>query len=202
MLTLAPRRCALFAIERGGGLDAEDDDAFDVAVEDAISDKPTRGGSGPSKRGRGNARMPRSARDSKFGFGSGKGRRDKQNTRESANDIDAIAGGGRGGRSGRGRGGFGGGGKRGGRGGGGAAKRCVKYWSFRVFGELTQTCLLLASTGQEKRADKQGATEHYFYVMFMYSRFLALLFSFSSSKSVHFDLWVCFERICLVILLC
>ncbi len=69
--------------ERKGGVDdlQEDDGAFDVAVEDAISDRPTkrtRDGSRP--------KVSRSTRDSKFGFG-GKGKRAKQNTRQSTEDF-------------------------------------------------------------------------------------------------------------------
>ncbi|TDL17732.1 eukaryotic rRNA processing [Rickenella mellea] len=90
---------------KDGALDnpQDDGDAFDVAVEDAISDRP-------AKRGRGGAKtkMSRTARDGKFGFG-GKDRRSKQNTRESTETFDF--GGGRGSRGGRGGG-------RGGRGGG------------------------------------------------------------------------------------
>ena len=57
------------------------DDSFDVAVEDAISDRPSKRqkGSGP--------KMSRKGRDAKFGFG-GKGKRAKQNTRESTEKFD------------------------------------------------------------------------------------------------------------------
>ncbi|KAK0434612.1 eukaryotic rRNA processing protein EBP2-domain-containing protein [Armillaria borealis] len=79
-----------------------DDDAFDVAVEDAISDRP-------AKRGRGGASggLSRQSRDKKFGFGGGD-RRSKQNTRESTDNFESGSrkGGGRGGRgTGAGRGG-------------------------------------------------------------------------------------------------
>ena len=61
------------------------DDAFDVAVEDALADDR------PSKRSRTNAngkpKMSRKGRDAKFGFG-GKGRRDKQNTRASTEKFE------------------------------------------------------------------------------------------------------------------
>ena len=69
------------------------DDAFDVAVEDAISDRP-------SKRSKdGKPKMSRKGRDSKFGFG-GKGRRSKQNTRDSTEKFDYGARkGGKGGKS-------------------------------------------------------------------------------------------------------
>ncbi|KAI0059587.1 eukaryotic rRNA processing [Artomyces pyxidatus] len=100
--------------KRKGALDnaqADDGDAFDVAVEDAISERPAkRSRDAPGgKRG-----IPRHARDQKFGFG-GQGKRGKQNTRDSTDDF---GGGGRGGPRGRGRGGARGGSSRGGRGGG------------------------------------------------------------------------------------
>ena len=110
-------------LERKGALDNadEDDEAFDVAVEDAIADRPSkrsRGGGAGDKRG-----MSRQARDKKFGFG-GAGRRSKQNTKSSTDDFEPR-GGERGGKGGRGgRGGMGG---RGGRGGArGGAKRLGK----------------------------------------------------------------------------
>lgn len=80
-----------------------DDDGFDVAVEDAIADRR------PAKRARGGkagagGSLPRHARDKKFGFG-GHGKRDKQNTRSSTDDLDGPARrGGGGGMRGRGRG--------------------------------------------------------------------------------------------------
>ena len=79
-----------------------DEDAFDIAVEDAIADRP-------AKRGRGGGRggsLPRHARDKKFGFG-GHGKREKQNTRSSTDDLDGSSwrGAGRGRGQGRGRGG-------------------------------------------------------------------------------------------------
>jgi rRNA-processing protein EBP2 len=78
-----------------------DDDGFDVAVEDAIADRR------PAKRARGGKAgdgLPRHARDKKFGFG-GHGKRDKQNTRSSTDDLDGPARrGGGGGMRGRGRG--------------------------------------------------------------------------------------------------
>ncbi|KAJ3880141.1 eukaryotic rRNA processing protein EBP2-domain-containing protein [Lentinula edodes] len=92
------------------------DDAFDVAVEDAISDRPAkRGRGGPA----GGSRLSRQGRDKKFGFG-GAGRRSKQNTSASTDDFDSRSrkgsgGGGRGGRGTRGGG-------RGGRGGGGSKR--------------------------------------------------------------------------------
>ena len=71
------------------------EDDFDIAVEDAISDRP-------SKRTKSGAKsVPRSVRDQKYGFG-GATRRSKQNTRESTDNFDSSSGRGRG----RGRGGF------------------------------------------------------------------------------------------------
>ncbi|KIK83563.1 hypothetical protein PAXRUDRAFT_832049 [Paxillus rubicundulus Ve08.2h10] len=85
--------------KRKGALDnAEaDGEAFDIAVEDAVSDGPTA----KRARGRGGKIVSRSTRDAKFGFG-GKGRRSKQNTKSSTDDFDSRPG--RGGRAGRGRG--------------------------------------------------------------------------------------------------
>ncbi|KAF8837853.1 eukaryotic rRNA processing [Paxillus ammoniavirescens] len=85
--------------KRKGALDnAEaDGEAFDIAVEDAVSDGPAA----KRARGRGGKFVSRSTRDAKFGFG-GKGRRSKQNTKSSTDDFDS--GPGRGGRAGRGRG--------------------------------------------------------------------------------------------------
>jgi len=79
-----------------------DGEDFDVAVEDAISDRPSKRakGSGDSD----HPRIPRKARDSKFGFG-GAGRRSKQNTKSSTDDFEP------GRRSGPGQG-FGKGGKK------------------------------------------------------------------------------------------
>ncbi|KAF9516432.1 hypothetical protein BS47DRAFT_1340762 [Hydnum rufescens UP504] len=84
--------------------DPQDDEAFDIAVEDAIADRPSSSNRGSAKRpkldsdSREKKRMPRSARDAKFGFGSGGKRRDKQNTKESTNDFGGGGGGGSGGR--------------------------------------------------------------------------------------------------------
>ncbi len=79
------------------GKDGED---FDVAVEDAISDRPSKrgkhsGGDAKTK----NSRMPRHARDKKFGFG-GAGRRSKQNTKESTDNFGPRAGRGKKGKGG------------------------------------------------------------------------------------------------------
>ena len=68
---------------------------FDIAVEDAISDRPTKRTKSGAKS------VSRSARDQKYGFG-GATRRSKQNTRESTDNFDSSSGPGRG----RGRGGF------------------------------------------------------------------------------------------------
>ncbi|KAF7987085.1 hypothetical protein HWV62_253 [Athelia sp. TMB] len=100
--------------KRKGALDnaqADDADGFDVAVEDAISDRPAKRG-----RGTGGSKLSRTSRDSKFGFG-GAGKRSKQNDRASTDNFDSGPGRGRGGFRGGARGGRGGarGGGRGGR---------------------------------------------------------------------------------------
>ena len=56
---------------------AQADEDFDVAVEDAISDRPSKRAKGSGDSSRPN--MSRRARDGKFGFG-GAGRWSKQNT--------------------------------------------------------------------------------------------------------------------------
>ncbi|KAI0657247.1 eukaryotic rRNA processing protein EBP2-domain-containing protein [Cubamyces menziesii] len=88
--------------KRKGALDGAtgDDEDFDVAVEDALADRPSKRAKGPN----GKAKLPRQARDKKYGFG-GAGRRSKQNTKDSTDSFVQ-----RGGPSGRG-------GKGGGRGG-------------------------------------------------------------------------------------
>lgn len=105
-------------LERKDVLDKADDDGFDVAVEDAIADRPAkranRGGAAGAK-----SSLPRHARDKKFGFG-GAGKRSKENTRESTDSFvggRGGRGGGRGGRGGFGNRGGGRGGASGGRGG-------------------------------------------------------------------------------------
>ena len=62
-----------------------DGEYFDVAIEDAISDRPSirAKGSGDSNR----PKMSRKARDGRFGFG-GAGRRSKQNTKSSTDDFE------------------------------------------------------------------------------------------------------------------
>lgn len=116
--------------KRQGALDnaQADSEAFDVAVEDALESKPSKRAKTSSAGG--GSRMPRQARNQKFGFGSGGGRRSKQNDKSSTEDFggrdrDGGRGGGRGGRGG-GRGGRGGrGGSRGG-GAGGKSQRLGK----------------------------------------------------------------------------
>ncbi|QRW06474.1 rRNA-processing protein ebp2 [Ceratobasidium sp. AG-Ba] len=116
LMLLDPSKSLTIASERGGALDNQDSEAFDVAVEEAISDRPAK---------RGKPNMSRAKRDAKFGFGGAgtKGRRGKQNTKESSENFEFRKGmgreaskGGRGGRGGRGgQGGRGGhGGSRGG----------------------------------------------------------------------------------------
>ena len=58
-----------------------DDDGFDVAVEDAIADRPSKRGKGPDGR-----KITRQSRDKKFGFG-GAGKRSKQNTQASTDNF-------------------------------------------------------------------------------------------------------------------
>ncbi|KAG8688204.1 rRNA-processing protein and EBNA1-binding protein ebp2, partial [Ceratobasidium sp. 423] len=91
--------------KRGGALDAaQDSEAFDVAVEDAISDRPAKRGKQDGK-----PNMSRAKRDAKFGFGGAgtKGRRGKQNTKQSTESFDFRGGVGkeakRGGRNGGGK---------------------------------------------------------------------------------------------------
>ena len=74
-------------LERKGALDnaQADGEDFDVAVEDAVSDRPSK-----RARGSGNPdrpKMSRKSRDSRFGFGSA-GRRSKQNTKSSTDDFE------------------------------------------------------------------------------------------------------------------
>ncbi|KAF7331657.1 hypothetical protein MKEN_00045400 [Mycena kentingensis (nom. inval.)] len=80
--------------KRGDMLDkpsAEDDEAFDIAVEDAISERPAKRGRGATPGGRGSSKMNRRGRDQKFGFG-GAGKRSKSNTRESTDDFSGSVG--------------------------------------------------------------------------------------------------------------
>ncbi|TBU45509.1 eukaryotic rRNA processing protein EBP2-domain-containing protein [Dichomitus squalens] len=86
--------------KRKGALDGDagDGEDFDVAVEDAIADRPSKRAKGPN----GKPKLPRTARDKKFGFG-GPGRRSKQNTKDS---TDAFVQ--RGGPGGKGKGSKGG----------------------------------------------------------------------------------------------
>ncbi|KAJ7250027.1 eukaryotic rRNA processing protein EBP2-domain-containing protein, partial [Mycena haematopus] len=95
--------------KRGDMLDKPNvDEDFDIAVEDAIADRPAKRG-----RGVGGSKISRQSRDQKFGFG-GAGKRSKSNTRESTDDFGGGSGGKRGGFGGRGgRGGARGGSSRG-----------------------------------------------------------------------------------------
>lgn len=72
--------------ERKGALENAEADGedFDVAVEEAIADRPAA----KRARGEGGGKMPRNARDAKFGYG-GKGKRSKQNTRSSTDSFAA-----------------------------------------------------------------------------------------------------------------
>ena len=104
--------CVAPRIERKGALDnAQDDDndGFDVAVEDAIDDRPSKRARGNDKSQRGGdgkkRGLSRQARDSKFGFGGAHGRRSKQNTKGSTDDFEPRRGGGKPARGGGGRGG-------------------------------------------------------------------------------------------------
>ncbi|CCL98529.1 uncharacterized protein FIBRA_00528 [Fibroporia radiculosa] len=86
--------------KRKGGLDnPEETDGFDVAVEEAISDRPSKRPKGTGSEGK---KLPRQARDQKFGFG-GPRRHSKQNTKASTDEFDAPRGGsGKGGRASKG----------------------------------------------------------------------------------------------------
>lgn len=82
--------------ERKDGVDfpdAHDDDAFDVAVEEAVEGRP-------SKKSKNGAKISRTKRDAKFGFG-GKGRRSKQNTRQSTEQFNYGSRKGTGGKAGK-----------------------------------------------------------------------------------------------------
>ena len=68
-------------------LDKPQDDDFDVAVEDAISERPSKRAKGGPSAGGGKGKLSRGARDKKFGFG-GAGRRSKQNSRSSTDDFN------------------------------------------------------------------------------------------------------------------
>ncbi|KZP31617.1 Ebp2-domain-containing protein [Athelia psychrophila] len=113
------------ALDNAQADDADGFDGFDVAVEDAMADRPAKRG-----RGAGGNKLSRTSRDSKFGYG-GAGKRSKQNDRDSTDNFESGAGRGRGGSRGGARGGRGGargassgergGGGRGGRGGRGAS---------------------------------------------------------------------------------
>ncbi|KAI8978710.1 eukaryotic rRNA processing protein EBP2-domain-containing protein, partial [Trametes punicea] len=86
--------------KRKGALDGAtgDEEDFDVAVEDALADRPSKRAKGPN----GKPKLPRQARDKKYGFG-GAGRRSKQNTNDSTDSfVQRGAPGGRGGKGGKG----------------------------------------------------------------------------------------------------
>ncbi|KZT67303.1 eukaryotic rRNA processing [Daedalea quercina L-15889] len=71
--------------KRKGALDnSQDDDGFDVAVEDAIADRPAKHAKGS---GSGGKKIPRQVRDQKFGFG-GPRKRSKQNNKSSTDSFD------------------------------------------------------------------------------------------------------------------
>lgn len=70
------------------------DDEFDIEVEDALQDRPTKRHAGMSKDGKPRSSLSRPKRDAKFGFGGKVGRRAKQNTKDSTDDM--FGGGGRG----------------------------------------------------------------------------------------------------------
>ncbi len=82
-------------------MDGADGEDFDVAVEDAIADRPSKRAKGPN----GKSKLPRQARDKKFGFGGGD-RRSKQNTKDSTDSFVHHRGG-PGGKKGAGKGGKG-----------------------------------------------------------------------------------------------
>ncbi|KAJ7133589.1 eukaryotic rRNA processing protein EBP2-domain-containing protein, partial [Mycena epipterygia] len=141
--------------KRGDMLDKPtvDDDAFDIAVEDAISGHPVKRGRGaaPGGRGeRGGSKVTRQARDSKYGFG-GAGKRSKSNTRESTDYFDDSKwGGDRGGR-GRTRSSFRGFSRGGSRGGGTAVPFLEK--SYQSGHLRVDTGLLPAEQRARKPAD-------------------------------------------------
>ncbi|KAI0754796.1 eukaryotic rRNA processing protein EBP2-domain-containing protein [Daedaleopsis nitida] len=86
--------------KRKGALDggAGGDEDFDVAVEDALADRPSKRAKGSN----GKPKLPRNARDKKFGFG-GADRRSKQNTKDSTDSFVNRGGpGGKGAKGGKG----------------------------------------------------------------------------------------------------
>ena len=70
------------------------DDGFDIELEDALHDRPSKRHAGMSKDGKPRPSLSRTKRDGKFGFGGKVGRRAKQNTKESTDEM--FGGGGRG----------------------------------------------------------------------------------------------------------
>ena len=78
--------------KRGDVLEkAQGDDDFDIAVENAVADRPAKRGKVTDTRGQG-PKMSRNNRDAKYGFG-GANRRSKQNTRDSTDDFHPKSGG-------------------------------------------------------------------------------------------------------------
>src|SRR5258708_6604593 len=71
-------------------------DEFDIELEDAMQDRPTKRHAGMSKDGKPRSSLSRSKRDAKFGFGGKVGRRAKQNTKDSTDDMFDAGGRGRG----------------------------------------------------------------------------------------------------------
>ena len=61
------------------------DGDFDVQLEDALSERPSKRHAGTGKGGK--PVVSRSKRDSKYGFGGKVGRRAKQNTKESTDSF-------------------------------------------------------------------------------------------------------------------
>ncbi|KAH9924331.1 eukaryotic rRNA processing [Epithele typhae] len=91
--------------KRKGNLDGGNED-FDVAVEDALADRPnkrSKSGPGTGKGPGGKPKLPRGARDKKFGFG-GSGKRSKQNTKDSTDSFVQRGGPGGKGKGGKGKG--------------------------------------------------------------------------------------------------
>jgi len=72
------------------GVDGE----FDIELDDALQDRPAKRHTGMSRDGKPHSSLSRSKRDAKFGFGGKVGRRAKQNTKDSTDDM--FGGGGRG----------------------------------------------------------------------------------------------------------
>ncbi|KDQ50472.1 hypothetical protein JAAARDRAFT_41933 [Jaapia argillacea MUCL 33604] len=86
---------------------AEDDSTFDIAVENAISDRPSAPKRSKTTDNQGK-KISRQGRDKKFGFG-GSGKRAKQNTKSSTDSFEFGGGRGKGRDGAKGRGGGAGG---------------------------------------------------------------------------------------------